>query len=310
LILPNTFLANEYSLELRNFIIKNFGIAEIYNAGSVFEDASVETVIISLVKNRSYNKTKIINGGKNYFIDLLENVEFTDDKKFLILITSEISSIIKKLNQNNKLKEYAKTWRGLTTGNDKKYISNSSNDIAYKPLITGSDINRYGTLINKKFVLYIPEELDRARDERIFLLNKKLISKFVGDKLCFTIDTNQFYVLNSACVTEILSDNINIKYLLGLLNSKLLNFYFSYVFTDYRDSFPLMKSGNIESLPIAIANITDQNKIIKLVSEILDGKMNSNSIDTTAIEAEIDKLVYQLYDLTTEEIEIIENGVK
>ena len=293
-----------------SFIINNFSISEIYNAGSVFEDASVETVIISLVKNNTSKKTKIINSGKTYFIDLLENIEFTEDKKFLILITPEISKIVKKLNLNTRLNEYAKTWRGLTTGNDKKYLSSSNSNLAHKPLITGSDIIRFAPLNNKKFVLYLPEELDRARDERIFLLKEKLISKFVGDKLCFTIDTNQFYVLNSACVTEIISSNINIYYLLGLLNSKLLNYYFSNVFTDYRDSFPLMKSGNIERLPIALANPETQNELIKLVFDIVNIKMKNNLTDTPSLENQIDQLVYQLYNLTEEEIEIIERSTK
>ena len=44
--------------------------------------------------------------------------------------------------------------------------------------------------------------------------------------------------------------NINLKYILCILNSKLLNFYFKKLYTDNRDTFPLMKSGNIEELPV------------------------------------------------------------
>jgi hypothetical protein len=306
LIIPNTFLANEYSLELRKFILENFGISEIYNAGSVFEDASVETVIIALSKEVFLNKTKITNNGKSYFIDLVENSSFTEDKKFLILITPEIATIIEKLNLNGRIKEYAKVWRGLTTGNDKKYISGLKTEKEHKPLITGSDISRYCNLVNKKYVLYRPAELDRARDQRIFLLQEKLVSKFVGDRLCFTIDINQFYVLNSACVTEVLTEKTSIKYLLGILNSKLINFYFTNVFTDYRDSFPLMKSGNIESLPLKLAPIKIETEIKTIVDQILIMKLQDSSADTTALETQIDQLVYKLYDLTEEEIKIIE----
>ena len=307
LIVPNTFLANEYSVALRNFILSHFGVLEIYNAGSVFEDAGVETVVIVLDKRNLQVDTKIIYNSNEYLINLIENSTFTQDKKFLILITPEIVDIIKKINPNPSLGNYAKTWRGLTTGNDKKYISKEKTELEHKPLVTGSDVSRYGNLLNQKYVLYLPDELDRARDERIFLLKEKLISKFVGDRLCFTIDNNQHYALNSTCVTELLSTDLEIKFLLGLLNSKLLNYYFSNVFTDYRDSFPLIKSGNIESLPIVIPEKGKRKIVIDLVDKILEYK--KQGADTAKLEAEIDYHVYDFYGLTENEIKIIEESV-
>jgi len=63
-------------------------------------------------------------------------------------------------------------------------------------------------------------------------------------------------------------------------------------------------------LPIPKANKTDQDKIGNLVSNILELKKANTDNDTIEIEKKIDQLVYQLYNLTAEEIEIIENGVK
>jgi adenine-specific DNA-methyltransferase len=308
MIIPNTFLANEYSLELRSFIIKNFSVLEIFNTGSIFEDANVETLVLLLNSSTKRAMTKINNSNANYEIDLIENTTYTDDLKFLILLKPEIASIIKKLNKFQKLKDFAKVWRGLTTGNDKKYISQNNQNEFYKPLITGSDITRYIEVKNKKFVLYILEELDRPRDKRIFELDEKLISKFVGDRLCFAYDNKQKYVLNSACVTEILTNDLSIKYVLALLNSTLLNYYFSNVFTDYRESFPLMKSGNIENLPFIIGTNEIQKVFIDKVDQILSLKKENPESDTTALEREIDFMVYELYGLSEEEIEIVENN--
>jgi hypothetical protein len=308
MIVPNTFLANEYSIELRKFIISNFEVIEIFNTGSVFEDASVETLVLTTSKKLNNGNTKIINNGNNYKINLIENTQYTDDCKFLILLKPEIASIIKKLNQNTRLKNYAKVWRGLTTGNDKKYLDIEKNEVEHKPLITGSDIERYGLLKNKKFVLYKSKDLDRPRDERIFLLNEKLISKFVGDKLCFALDLEKYYVLNSACITENLNAEIDIKYLLSILNSKLLNYYFTNVFTDYRDTFPLMKSGNVENLPVKKISKESQQPFIDKVNEILLLKAEDSKTDTQVLEQEIDAMVYELYGLSAEEIAIVEGS--
>jgi hypothetical protein len=293
---------------LRKYLLDNFSIQEIYNVGLVFEDANVETAIIIYSKEEKTNHTNIRFKNKSYPVNLIELANYTKDKKFLISLNKEKSTIIAKLNVLPKLSNYAKIWRGLTTGNDKKYLSNSKLDSRYKQLIIGSDIEKYVTPINSKFVLYIPEELDRARDERIFLLPEKLISKFVGVRLTFTIDFNQNYVLNSCCLTELTNNNYSIKSLLGLLNSSLLNFYFKNVFTDYRETFPIMKSGNIEDLPIVELSQAAQNKTEKLVDKILKLKQTNPKADTRAVEKEIDQLVYKLYSLTEEEIKIVEQN--
>jgi hypothetical protein len=103
-------------------------------------------------------------------------------------------------------------------------------------------------------------------------------------------------------------NNYSIKALLGLLNSSLLNFYFKNVFTDYRETFPIMKSGNIEDLPIVELSPSAQNKTENLVDKFLKLKQTNPNADTSALEKEIDQLVYQLYGLTEEEIRIVEQN--
>jgi adenine-specific DNA-methyltransferase len=307
LIVPNTFLANEYSIQLRKFLLENFFIDELNNVGSVFEDAGVEAIILGF-SNLSNQSTYITNKGKSYFIDLNEVSSFTSDNKFLILLDKTKSNVIKKLNRFPRVSTYARVWRGLTTGNDNKYLSSKSYDNKnYKPLITGADIERFKTPHSKKYVLYIPSELDRPRDERIFNLKEKLLSKFVGTKLCFSYDDQQLYVLNSACITELTDASIDIKFVLGVLNSTLMNFYFKNVFTDYRETFPIMKSGNIEDLPFSKGSENLRSDITQIVS-----KLSQDNIETSEVfvlERRLDELVYQLYDLSSDEISIIEADV-
>jgi len=222
LIVPNTFLANEYSFKLRDFLVSECNVYELFNTGLVFESASVETVVIGFGIHHS-DYIKIRYDADNYsFIKANEIISLTEDKKFLIRINPTILCLIQKMNQYPKVKKFAKVWRGLTTGNDSRYITDIQKTKRHKPLITGGDIEKYGALLNGKFVEYLPEELDRARDERIFLLEEKLVSKFVGTNLTFTYDSKKHYVLNSGCVTELIDKSLNIKYLLALLNSEVV----------------------------------------------------------------------------------------
>lgn len=268
-ITPNTFFANEYSKKIRSFLIEDCNLIELNNTGLVFEDASVETAI-TIYYNSSYKgSTKIINHGKEFEIDFNKTKCLTEDCKYLIRVDTELLGILNKLNVNPKLEEYGKVWRGLTTGNDKKYLSDFKINEEYKPLITGSEIQRYIIDENKKFVHYLPKELDRPRDERIFLLDEKLISKFVGNRLTFGYDNLKRYVVNTACSVEIINDKCDVKFLMAILNSKLLDFYFQLIFSDSRSTFPIMKSGNIESLPIKYISLDKQTPFVAKANNML-----------------------------------------
>ena len=268
-ITPNTFFANEYSKKIRNFLTTEANLLEINNTGLVFDDASVETAITTF-RNNSYEKeTIIINGANKFKINILDLNILTDDEKYLINLSKDSIQLLLKLSKNIKISSIAKVWRGLTTGNDKKYLATTKLSDIYKPILTGSEIQRYYHFKNEKYVLYDPKLLDRARDERIFILKEKLISKFVGAKLTFCYDSNQNYVINTACSLELIDTTFSIKYLLCLLNSKLLNYFHQMIFSDSRTTFPIMKSGSIEQLPIKKLPIHSQQPYIEKADQIL-----------------------------------------
>ena len=112
------------------------------------------------------------------------------------------------------------------------------------------------------------------------------------------IQTNE-YQINS--LKNEIKDLEKAKFYLGILNSKLMDFYFR-IF----NSNTQVSSGELNSLPICIATPVQQKPIIDLVDKILAAKKANPQADTCTEEAEIDRLVYDLYGLTEEEIVIIE----
>jgi hypothetical protein len=123
--------------------------------------------------------------------------------------------------------------------------------------------------------------------------------------LPFVIDLEGYYT-NQKCF--ILTGN-NLFYLCSFFNSKLFKFCF-------RDNFPELLGGTRElskvffdKIPVKQISEAAEQPFKDLVLKILELKKQDPTVDTTALEGEIDHLVYQLYDLTDEEIAIIEGSV-
>jgi len=288
-IVPNTFLANEYSQKLRELLLSKTQVVDIYNVGAIFEDANIETLILTL-NHEMVGQTTVKIHDNETIVHLSEIALLTNDKKFLIHVKDEFLPIIKKMHIHPSLSEFANVWRGITTGDDKKYLTEKQEHILHKKVLSGKEIQRYYYNRSNLFVFYDKNLLDRARDERIFLLKEKLISKFVGNKLSFCFDNEQHYVLNTGCVTELTDETVELKYLLALLNSQLINFYFHVLFTDNRDTFPIMKSGNIEQLPIYIANATTQHELAHKANQLVELYAAQNKIKNGFLELVMSEL--------------------
>ncbi|WP_423749956.1 TaqI-like C-terminal specificity domain-containing protein [Helicobacter pylori] len=154
-----------------------------------------------------------------------------------------------------------------------------------------------------------PYGLHRARDERFFTGNPRIIVlRKCAKEPIFSYVNFDCYV--SATFYIIKTKRFDSKFLVGLLNSLLIRFWLKHrgkvQGNNYQiDKEPLM---NIPLIKITKSNKPTADKIIVLVDKILKVKEKDPKANTQGLEKEIDALVYQLYNLTDEEIKIIENG--
>jgi hypothetical protein len=93
-----------------------------------------------------------------------------------------------------------------------------------------------------------------------------------------------------------------------VINAKITNFWFDYYYesTKVSGNYFDLNGNQIMSIPIPVATTSQQAKIIALVDQILSTKKLNPQADTTDLEDEIDDVVYALYDLSPEEIAIVE----
>lgn len=130
---------------------------------------------------------------------------------------------------------------------------------------------------------------------------EKIVWKRIGSILRFAYDDSGCMTLDSTCFAT----GAHIKFLVAVLNSRMGHYLL-------KDS-PRTGTGDllisvqaIEPIRIPIPSSSDEKPIIKLLDQILTAKKANPDIDTSALESEIDQLVYKLYGLTEEEIGIVE----
>ena len=213
-------------------------------------------------------------------------------------------------------------------------ISHSQDEIHCKKYIEGKDLDRY-SVKRVRFLEYgterSPSKLRRPTFEELYT-NQKLLINSLGE-LKASIDLDDYYyceqqvrmallwkdlhgVENKSIATSIkkfstmsrkdmeeLSESVDMRYLLGVMNSK----YASVLLTNNRGGDYHITPEHIRNIPIPNATPKQQQPIIALVDKILTEKKANPQADTCKFEREIDALVYKLYDLSEEEISIIEN---
>jgi adenine-specific DNA-methyltransferase len=95
--------------------------------------------------------------------------------------------------------------------------------------------------------------------------------------------------------------------LLGILASDLINFYYRSISSSYRGGYLRFIYQYLETIPIAVPDDKSRKLIESNVQKILEAKNQNPEADTTELEEEIDRLVYELYGLSEEEIGVVEN---
>ena len=153
--------------------------------------------------------------------------------------------------------------------------------------------------------------------------NNKLVVRRTGDFILANVDNDNYYFSNNVfvCIPKFI--NINLLYFLGILNSKFITWYYRTIQPRKGKLYAELKINVLNSFPMPNINLDDKqdkemhDKIVMLVDNIialnkkLSAEKNPNSItminrQINAIDRQIDKLVYQIYNLDESDIKIIE----
>ncbi len=228
-------------------------------------------------------------------------------------------TLIKPILRGKDIKRYSYEWAHLWVINTHNgYTSN------LKSKIPPIDIEKYPATKAHLDAHYdaIATRCDQG-DTPYHLRNCAYLEDFEKEKIVYgeIVQEPRFYLDNGECglgyfyaeATSFILTGEHLRYLLGMLHSKLITFAFKtfYAGGGLGESGYRYKKAFIERLPIP--QITEKNqelaqKITDYAEQILQAKAKDPKANTQELEKEIDALVYQLYNLTDEEIKIIEDG--
>ncbi|GAA8789703.1 class I SAM-dependent DNA methyltransferase [Helicobacter pylori] len=228
-------------------------------------------------------------------------------------------ALIKPILRGKDIKRYSYEWAG-------EWVINTHNGYTsdLKSKIHPIDIEKYPATKAHLDSHYdtIATRSDQG-DTPYHLRNCAYLEDFEKEKIVYgeIVQEPRFYLDNGECelgyfyaeATSFILTGEHLRYLLGMLHSKLITFAFKtfYAGGGLGESGYRYKKAFIERLPIP--KITPQNqklahKITDCAKAILEAKEKDPKANTQELEKEIDALVYQLYNLTDEEIKIIEEG--
>ena len=181
-----------------------------------------------------------------------------------------------------------------------------------KPLARGKEIFRYYLEWDGSYIQY-GSWLWCSRNPKYFE-SKKIFLRQTADQLIAT------YVEKPMCCIDSVHSLINkegmeydLKFVLAILNSKLGNYFYQLLNFEKGKVFAQVKLTFLRRLPIKRLPAQDQKPFVEYVDKIISLKKSSLAEDKKVAqqyEDRINQLVYKLYDLTPEEIEIVEGGGK
>ncbi len=335
-ITPNTYLIGDYFKELRLYLTEKLKINEIidYKNVEVFDDPTVYVSVFlgtKILRNFPYEYkfkiaekqniydltdyfSKIYRSSKDIFV--VENPIFA--KIFANNSIDRFDNIfyIKDVGFNYWTEGNKKQRDGKSVGKRILYCGNKENEKDI-PFLKGRDIFKYkinnpSNFLRSNYQDYLTP-LDTFRYSPEFLkISPKIVYRQTANQIIAALDYNSNYLDKTVhLIVPKENININLKYILGLINSSLYNYLYSHISQEIPGkAFSQVKTVFIKKLPINLNVNTNVVESIAKIIDIVTSLINSNDyIDNKSkqqtvkeYENQIDVMVYKLYDLTYQEV--------
>jgi hypothetical protein len=292
---------------------------------NIFKQVTVSTVI--LIGSTTHNE-KITVKNKDFTARFSIPVKkWTKNECHIDLHwNSENEKLYKKMESHTvPLGQILQFSRGLKTSDDGRFILKTKKNKDCKPVFRGRNIRAYTFEWAKEFVWYRPDLMKEKvgclpHSKSFFEVPEKLVMQRIAQRIQVAYDDGQNYFLDTVNVADMTSwdQKHSIKYIMALFNSKLINYWYC---NKYK--MPTIGLYEIHAIPFRSIDFNDKreqnlyHQINRHVDSLLKIMNNRSGIqlqdhlleDKIAhFKRRIDELVYELYDLTAEDIAIIEGN--
>jgi len=344
MIIPNTWLLNLLSDKIRRHIFNKSQIINIvHHRRHVFTKATVDTQIV-IIKNATPKiehkvAISIVDKNSTFQHEIYQHDwQLRDGHPVNIFEQPEHHGIVERVKHLPRLDDLCKITQGtkpFQTGKgipsqtrqivkEKPFVSERRKDNTFRPLLRGSLIHKWKILWNYNYWISFGDWLAEPRYSASYDASEKIVIRQTGDSLIATIDTEQFVVRDNLYTIVSRSNQIKLRYVLGLLNSKLMNWYYQNILNpEQGEALAQVKRGHLARLPVRPVDFSNSthkarhDKMVALVDRMLalheqlaaartEHEQTALQRQIDATDRQIDKLVYELYRLGEEEIGIVE----
>ncbi len=314
-IIPQTWKATDSFSKLREIIFKEHSLIQVVDLNFGTFDAIVKPMVIVLVNPKDTKRPIQVYNDQFINITSIDVSEVISDPTLTLNTTSNNTQklLFKKIEENSiRLENVIQFSRGIKTSDDGRFILNTQRNKDCKPVFRGKNIRRFQLNWEGEYVWYRPDLMKEkvgsvSYTKAFFEVPEKLVTQRVNSsmQLICAWDNQQNYFLDTTNLSkyETWDKKTPLKYICGLLNSRVINYWYCNKYL-----MPTIGIYELHSIPIKLTSIKNQTSIINLVDKIIQMKLNKRDADTSKFEKQIDELVYKLYDLTEEEIKIIESN--
>lgn len=301
-VLPEAILNVKNHQPIRKYILNNATFSYLEYLGNMFDKVQCPSIILQLKKEKQTFQTygmRVKTSKRDFIIETKRRI--TEEVFNLDLNDQEYLIFDKIMNLPNRvyLKNNGIFALGIVTGDNKNLLSKVKKE-KFEPIIKGSDISKFKIRTATNFIKFEPQNYQQVAPVEYYRTPEKLFYKFISNKLIFAYDNHQTLSLNSCNILIPKFKDLDIKYIMAVLNSSVAQFIFQKKF----NSIKVLRS-HLESLPLPKCDKKTQQQIINTVNKILE---TSNKSTAHELFAKLDLIISKLYNLSFEEYSLIKNS--
>ncbi|MCF7837787.1 MAG: N-6 DNA methylase [Candidatus Marinimicrobia bacterium] len=332
-IAPNTFFRNVHSESLRRLLLREGRLLLLQNhLYPVFRAASVDTCIFVFKRGEPLSpfhsiQVETCHSPTTRLASVVIGNAWIEHPhaEFGTELSGSDSALVDRMGAYSKLGAYADAYFGIQTFDRKTYVSDSQLFPVSKPTIDGSDFSRYALPIRSAWVCLTKDAVKSGGNQTVYEQDR-IVVRQIGSTPIATFCEGGLYTLNTVYNIYVTKNSSpQLLYLLGILSSRVIAWFWTKSFSDGKKTFPKIKKRQLLGIPIRPidfdnpADVALHDKMVQLVERMLElnrkkaEERNPETLrrlesDIAITDRQIDRLVYELYALTPAEIAIVEGG--
>jgi type I restriction-modification system DNA methylase subunit len=295
--LPHSFLNVATHRKIRYWILNGNNKISIKLLGNAFKGVLSESILLHLKNSSAEKSIYIENKNGNIYQISLKNIIPPD---YIVSATSKTQDtlIIDKIfnSKHVTLTDDTIFALGVVTGNNKKYLTEKKAGTS-EAIFRGKDIDKY-TFLKPKYYLEFRPDLFQQTAPEDYYRQKKIVYRFISDKLICALDKGNNLLLNSANL--FISNNYPMETIVSFFNSDIYTFIFSKKF----HSRKVLKS-HLQNLPLPI--LSDETH--RIIFNLYNKTFSEKNINISLFQEKIDKIICNAFSIDKEQFTYIKGEI-